>query len=68
MSGEADPWVLPSGPVPTAGRRVMRWQPSRGVLRTRLLLFLSLLDLVVILGSFLFVGALYSSGGLSRGW
>lgn len=67
MSGEADPWVLPSGPVPTAGRRVMRWQPSRGVLRTRLLLFLSLLDLVVILGSFLFVGALHSSGGAQQG-
>lgn len=45
----------------------MRWQPSRGVLRTRLILLLGLLDLLAILGSFLLVGTLYTAGGGRQG-
>ena len=67
MSGEADHWVLPSGALFASQRRTVRWQPSRGVLRTRLILFLGLLDLFAILGSFVLVGTVYSTGGGRQG-
>lgn len=49
-------------------RRTVRWQPSRGVLRLRLFTYLGLLDLTVLIASFLLAAKFYSGAALAQGF
>lgn len=67
MRGEANSWSVPSASLLGTRHPAARWQPSRGVLRTRLLLYLVALDVAAIIVSFLVAGAIYAAGGEEHG-